>query len=162
MINHLKEIHRELYLPQALDSAKPPFKVAPINEPYLYTEANLDVDRFDSPNQSVKVKVSNVGGGRLNVERIRIPRGFNKWIQRAERAKPVTLTSTSNPLEIELKLLLEALPKPSTVNFVKLTVLSNSTRKTFSEILLSVRPPRKSVYEFDTPRISQLWRNNCL
>ena len=141
MINHLKEIHRELYLPQASDSAEPPFRVTPINDPYLYTDANLYVDTFDSPNQSVKVKVSNVGGGRLNVERIRIPRGFDKWIQRTERPRPVTLTSTSDPIEIELKLFLKALPNPSSVNVVKLTVLSNSRRKTFSEILLRVRPP---------------------
>ena len=156
MIDHLKEIHRQLYLPHAPDSAELSFRVTPINEPYLYTDANLDVDRFDSPNQSVKVKVSNVGGGRLNVERIRIPRGFNKWIQRAERAKPVTLTSTSDPLEIELKLLLEALPKPSTVNFVKLTVLSNSTRKTFSEILLSVRPPENQSAKLTLPEYLNL------
>lgn len=156
MINHLKEIHRELYLPQVLYSTRPTFEVTPINDPYLYTDTNLSVDRFDSPNQSVKVKVSNVGGGRLNVERIRIPRGFNKWIQRAERAKPVTLTSTSDPLEIELKLLLEALPQPSSVNFVKLTVLSNSRRKTFSEILLSVRPPENQSAKLTLPEYLNL------
>ena len=38
MIDHLKEIHRQLYLPQASDSAEPPFRVTPINEPYLYTD----------------------------------------------------------------------------------------------------------------------------
>ena len=140
MINHLKEIHRELYLPQAPDSAKPPFKVTPINDPYLYTDANLYVDTFNSPNQSVKVEVSNVGGGRLNVERIRIPRGFERWIKRAERLQSATLTSNSEPIKIELKLFLKALPNPSSVNVVKLTVLSNSRRKTFSEILLRVHP----------------------
>ena len=140
MIDHLKEIYRQLYLPQAPDSAEPPFRVTPINEPYLYTDANLSVDRFDSPSLSVKVKVSNVGGGKLNVERIRIPRGFDKWIKRAERAKPLTLISTSDPIEIELKLFLDALPQSSSVNFVKLTVLSNSRRKMFSDILLAVHP----------------------
>ena len=141
MINHLKEIHRELYLPQASDSAEPPFRVTPINDPYLYTDANLYVDTFNSPNQSVKVEVSNVGGGRLNVERIRIPRGFERWIKRAERLQSATLTSNSEPIKIELKLFLKALPNPSSVNVVKLTVLSNSRRKTFSEILLRVHPP---------------------
>ena len=141
MINHLKEIYRELYLPQALDSTTPPFKVTPINDPYLYTDANLYVDTFDSPNQSVKVKVSNVGGGRLNVERIRIPRGFERWIKRVEGSQSATLTSNSEPKEIELNILLKELPKPSSVNIVKLTALSNSKRKTFSEILLHVCPP---------------------
>ena len=151
MIDHLKEIHRQLYLPQAPDSAEPPFRVTPINEPYLYTDENLSVNRFDSPSQSVKVKVSNVGGGKLNVERIRIPRGFDKWIKRAERAKPLTLTSTSDPIEIELKLFLDALPQPSSVNFVKLTVLSNSRRKTFSEILLAVHPPENQSAKLTLP-----------
>ena len=141
MINHLKEIHRELYLPQASDSAEPPFRITPINDPYLYTDANLYVDTFNSPSQSVKVEVSNVGGGRLNVERIRIPRGFERWIKRAERLQSATLTSNSEPIKIELKLFLKALPNPSSVNVVKLTALSNSRRKTFSEILLRVCPP---------------------
>ena len=151
MINHLKEVHRELYLPQALDSAKPPFKVTPINDPYLYTDANLYVDTFDSPNQSVKVEVSNVGGGRLNVERIRIPRGFERWIKRVEGRQSATLTSNSEPKEIELNILLEELPKLSSMNVVKLTVLSNSRRKTFSEILLRVHPPENQSTNLTLP-----------
>lgn len=151
MINHLKEIHRGLYLPQAPDAAKPPFKVTPINDPYLYTDANLYVDTFDSPNQSVKVEVSNVGGGRLNVERIRIPRGFDKWIKRAEGPQSATLTSNSEPKEIELNILLKKLPKPSSVNVVKLTALSNSKRKTFSEVLLGVRPPENQTTNLTLP-----------
>ncbi len=141
MIDHLKDIHRVLYLPAALESEEPPFKVTPINDPYLYTDANIYVDTFDNLNQSVKVMVSNVGGGKLHVERIRIPRGFEKWIKRAEGSKPTTLTSTSNPLELELKLNLRTLPNPSSENIVKLSILSNSKRKTFSEILLRVQPP---------------------
>lgn len=141
MIDHLKDIHRVLYLPAALESEEPPFKVTPINDPYLYTDANIYVDTFDNPNQSVKVMVSNVGGGKLHVERIRIPRGFEKWIKRAEGSKPTTLTSTSDPLELELKLNLRTLPNPSSENIVKLSILSNSKRKTFSEILLRVQPP---------------------
>ena len=141
MIDHLKDIHRVLYLPAAPESEELPFKVTPINEPYLYTDANIYVDTFDNPNQSVKVMVSNVGDGKLRVERIRIPRGFEKWIKRAEGSKPATLTSTSDPLELELKLNLRTLPNPSSENIVKLSILSNSKRKTFSEILLRVQPP---------------------
>lgn len=141
MIDHLKDIHRVLYLPAAPESEEPPFKVTPINDPYLYTDASIYVDTFDNPNQSVKVMVSNVGDGKLHVERIRIPRGFEKWIKRAEGSKPATLTSTSDPLELELKLNLRTLPNPSSENIVKLSILSNSKRKTFSEILLRVQPP---------------------
>ena len=151
MIKHLKQIHRTLYLPPAPDPAEPPFKVTPINEPYLYTDTNLYVDTFDSPNQSVKVKVSNVGGGRLNVERIRIPRTSGKWIKRAQASRPVTLTSTSDPVEIELNLLLKDLSNPATVNVAELHLISNSKRKTFSEILLGVRPPENQTSNLTVP-----------
>ena len=141
MINHLKDIYRELYLPQALDSTQPPFKVTPIKDPYLYTDPALYVDTFDSPNQSVKVKVSNVGGGWLNVRRIHIPRGFERWIEEAEGPQSATLTSNSEPKEIELNILLKELPEPSSVNVVKLTVYSNSRSNKFSEIFLRVSSP---------------------
>jgi len=141
MINHLKSIHSELYLPRAPESEKLPFKVIPINDPYLYTDANIYVDTFDNPNQSVKVRVSNVGGGKLNVERISIPRVYGKWIKRAQRSQRATLTPIAEPIEFELELELKALPNPSSVNTAELTVLSNSRRKTFSKILLGVRPP---------------------
>ena len=141
MINHLKSIHSELYLPRATESEKLPFKVIPVNDPYLYTDANIYVDTFDNPNQSVKVKVSNVGGGKLNVERISIPRVYGKWIKRAKRSQRATLTPIAEPIEFELELELKALPNPSSVNTAELTVLSNSRRKTFSKILLGVRPP---------------------
>ena len=151
MINHLKEIHRELYLPRAPDSTTPPFEVTPINDPYLYTDANLYVDTFGNLNQSVKIKVSNVGGGRLSVERIRIPRGFERWIKRVKAPQSATLTSNSEPKEIELNILLKELPNPSSVNYVKLTALSNSKRKTFSEILLGVRPPENQTTNLTLP-----------
>lgn len=141
MINHLKKIHGSLYLPMVPESEEPPFKVTPINEPYLYTDANIYVDTFDNPNQSVKVKVSNVGGGRLNVERISIPRVYGEWIKRVRGSKQATLTSTSEPVELELELLLKALPNPSSVNTAELNVISNSKRKTFSKILLGIHPP---------------------
>ncbi len=141
MIEHLKEVHRELYLPLAHDPTPPPYKITPITDPFLYTDANISVDSFDNPNQSVKVEISNVGEGKLHVERIRIPRGFEKWIKRAEGSKPATLTSTSEPLELELKLNLRTLPNPSTENVVELSVISSSKRKTFSQILLRVQPP---------------------
>ena len=141
MINHLKNIYRLLYLPTAPESEEPPFKVTPINEPYLYTDANIYVDTFDNPNQSVKVMVSNVGGGRLNVERISIPRVHGGWIKRAKRSKRATLTPISEPIAFELNLELKALPNASSVNTAELNVISNSRRKTFSKILLGVQPP---------------------
>ena len=141
MIEHLKKVHRELYLPLAHDLTPPSYKVTPITDPFLYTDANIHVNSFDNPNQSVKVEISNVGDGKLHVERIRIPRGFEKWIKRAEKSKPATLTSTSEPLELELKLNLKALPNPTSKNKGKLSVISSSKRKTFSEILLRVQPP---------------------
>ncbi len=141
MIEHLKRVHRELYLPLAHDSTPPPYKITPITDPFLYTDAKINVDSFDNPNQSVKVEISNVGDGKLHVERIRIPRGFEKWIKRAEGSKPATLTSTSEPLVLELNLNLRTLPNPSTENVVELSVVSSSKRKTFSKILLRVQPP---------------------
>lgn len=141
MINHLKKIHSELYLPQALDSARPTFKITPINEPYLYTDADRYVDTFDNPNQSVKVNVSNVGAGTLQVDQIQIPRAYGKWVKRGEKVTPAALTATSEPLEIELKLVLKELPNPVTVNVAELNLISNSKKKTFSKVLLGVRPP---------------------
>ena len=140
MINHLKNIHRILYLPAAPEPEELPFKVTPINDPYLYTDANIYVDTFDNPNQSVKVMVSNVGGGKLDVERVSIPRVYGKWIKRAQGSKRATLTPTSEPIAFELNLELKALPNPSSVNVAELKVISNSRRKTFSQILLGVHP----------------------
>ena len=141
MINHLKEIHYKLYLPRATDALELPFKVTPIDEPYLYTDANLYVDTFDNPNQSVKVTVSNIGGGTLHVDRIQIPRKYGRWVKRGKKGTPAALTTTSEPLEIELKLILKELPDPSSKNVAKLNLISNSKRKTFSKVLLGVRPP---------------------
>ena len=141
MIDHLKDIHRMLYLPVAPESEELPFKVTPINDPYLYTDANIYVDTFDNPNQSVKVMVSNVGGGKLNVERVSIPRVHGTWVKRAQGSKRATLTPTSEPIAFELKLGLKALPNPSSVNTAKLNVISNSKRKAFSKILLGIHPP---------------------
>ena len=141
MINHLKEIHRKLYLPPATSPPKPHFKVEPIDEPYLYTEANLYINTFDNPDQSVKVIVSNIGGGKLKVERIHIPRDFGMWVKRKKKSKPALLTTKSNPLEVELKVLLKELPNPSTVSVAALNLISNSRSKTFSKVLLGVRSP---------------------
>ena len=151
MINHLKKIHRELYLPRGTDSVELPFKVTPIDEPYLYTDTNLYVDTFDNPNQSVNVIVSNIGGGTLNVDRIQIPRAFGKWVKRGKKVTPAALTTTSEPLEIELKLILKELPDPSSVNDAKLNLISNSKRKTFSKVLLGVRPPESQSLDLTLP-----------
>ena len=162
MINHLKKIHHELYLPQASDSAKPPFKVTPINDPYLYTDANIYVDTFDNPNQPVKVTVLNVGGGTLQVDRIRIPREFGGWVKRGKRSTPAALTTTSEPLEIELQLALKELPNPSTVSVAELSLISNSRRKEFSKVLLGVCPskdqfPNVTVPEYINFGESTVW-----
>ena len=140
MINHLKEVHRELYLPQSTDSVKFPFKVKPMDEPYLYTDPNLHVDISDDSRQLVKVIVSNVGGGTLQVERVQIPRAFGKWVKRGKKPTPAALTPTSEPLEIELQLARKALPNPSTINVAELKLISNSRKKTFSQVLLRVHP----------------------
>ena len=141
MINHLKNVHRLLYLPAAPEPEELPFKVTPINDPYLYTDANIYVDTYDNPIQSVKVMVSNVGGGKLDVERISIPRVYGKWIKRSRGSKPATLTPASEPRAFELNLELKALSNPLSVNTAELKVISNSKRKTFSQILLGVQPP---------------------
>ena len=141
MINHLKEIHSILYLSPLTEPVELPYKVTSINEPYLYTDLDLYVDTFDNPNQSVKVTVSNVGGGTLQVDRIQIPRASGRWIKRGKKTTPATLTATSDPLEIELKLVLKELPNPSTVNTAELKLISNSRRKTFSKVLLGAPPP---------------------
>lgn len=151
MINHLKKIHGTLYLPQETDSVEFPFKVTPIDEPYLYTDADLYVDTFDNPNQSVKVTVSNAGGRTLKVDRIRIPREFGGWVKRGEKVTPATLTTTSSPLEIELKLALKELPNPSTVNVAELELISNSKRKTFSKVSLGIRPPANQIPKVTVP-----------
>ena len=151
MINHLKDIHRKLYLPRMQDSTDAPFKVTPTAEPYLYTDPNLTVDTFDNPNQSVKVAVSNVGGGKLEVERIRIPRASSAWVKRGSKSTPTTLTATSEPLEIELNLALKGLPNPSTVNSAELNLISNSKRKTFSKVLLEVHPSEDSSPNLSVP-----------
>ena len=151
MINHLKTIHGTLYLPQATDSVELPFKVTPIDEPYLYTDADLYVDIFDNPSQSVKLTVSNVGGRTLQVDRIRIPREFGGWVKRGNRSTPATLTATSDPLEIELKVDLKELPNPLTVNIAELHLISNSKRKAFSKVLLGVRPPIDQVPKVTVP-----------
>ena len=62
-------------------------------------------------------------------------------MKRGKKSTAAALTSTSEPLEIELQLVLEALPNPSTVNVAELKLISNSKKKTFSQILLRVHPP---------------------
>ncbi len=141
MINHLKEIHRILYLPQSKEPIDLPFKVTPVNEPYPYTDAKISVNTFDNPIQPVKVKVYNVGGGRLTVERISIPNAYGKWVKRAGKSKPATLTTSSDLLEIELNILLRDLPKPTSENVAELKLISKPQRKTFTDILLNVHLP---------------------
>ena len=141
MIKHLKEIHSVLYLPRAEPKIESSFKVTPIDEPYLYTDPNLYVDTFDNSNQSVKLTVSNAGDGKLQVDRVRIPREFGRWVKRGNRSTPATLTTTSSPLEIELQVALKELPNPSTVNVAELHLISNSKRKAFSKVSLGIRPP---------------------
>ena len=141
MINHLKDIYDRVYSPPVPEGYKPPYEVTPINVPYPYTDAKISVNTFDNPIQPVKVKVYNVGGGRLPVERISIPNAYSKWVKRAGKSKPVTLTTSSDPYEIELNILLRDLPKPTSDNIAELKLISKPQRKTFTDISLKVHLP---------------------
>ena len=141
MINHLKDIYDRVYSPPVPEGYKPPYEVTPINVPYPYTDAKISVNTFDNPIQPVKVKVYNVGGGRLPVERISIPNAYSKWVKRAGKSKPVTLTTSSDPYEIELNILLRDLPKPTSENVAELKLISKPQRKTFTDISLNVHLP---------------------
>ncbi len=141
MINHLKDIYDRVYSPPVPEGYKPPYEVTPINVPYPYTDAKISVNTFDNPIQPVKVKVYNVGGGRLPVERISIPNAYSKWVKRAGKSKPVTLTTSSDPHEIELNILLRDLPKPTSDNIAELKLISKPQRKTFTDISLNVHLP---------------------
>lgn len=141
MINHLKEIHDVLYLPRIDKPINPSIKVTPITVPYPYTDAKISVKTFEDPIQPVKVKVYNVGGGQLTVERISIPNAYSRWVKRASKSKPTTLTASSEPLEIELNVLLRDLPNPTNFNIAELKLISKPQRKTFSDITLEVHPP---------------------
>ena len=151
MIQHLKAIHRQLYLPQAQAAPALPFTVAPINEPYLYTESAISVDRLEHPTPTVKVRVSNVGGGTLRVERMRIPRACSRWVKRTQKLTPTALKVASEPLEVELRLFPKELPKPGAVNIAELNLVSNARSKAFSKALLSVRLPKDSSAKVAVP-----------
>lgn len=139
MIHHLKAIHRQLYLPPAPEAAALPFTVTPIDAPYLYTEPNIYVDRFEHPTPTVKVRVWNVGGGTLRVERVRIPRACSSWVKRTQKSRATELKVASEPLEIELRLLPKELPNPAAVSIAELNLVSNARSKAFSKVLLGVR-----------------------
>ncbi len=144
MIHHLKAVHRQLYLPPAPETAAPPFTVTPIDEPYLYTEPDISVDRLEHPTPTVKVRVSNVGGGTLQVKRVRIPRACSGWVKRTQKSTPTALKVASEPLEVELRLFPKELPEPGAVNIAELNLISNARSKAFSKALLNVRLPKDS------------------
>ena len=144
MIHHLKAIHRQLYLPPASDASALPFTVTPIDEPYLYTEPDIYVDRFEHPTPTVKVRVWNVGGGTLRVERVRIPRACSGWVKRTQKSRPTKLKVASEPLEIELRLFPKELPNLAAVSIAELNLVSNARSKAFSKMLLRVRLPKDS------------------
>ncbi len=141
MINHLKEIYDSVYSPPLSEDYKPPYEVTPINDPYPYTDAKISVNTFDNLIQPILVKVYNVGGGKLTVERISIPIAFSTWVKRTEKSKPAILTTSSEPLEIELDILLRDMPEPTSVNMAELKLISKPQRKTFTDITLEVHPP---------------------
>ena len=141
MIHHLKAIHRQLYLPPAPETAAPPFTVTPIDEPYLYTEPDISVDRLEHPTPTVKVRVLNVGGGTLQVKRVRIPRTCSRWVKRTQKSTPTALKVASEPLEVELRLFPKELPKPGALNIAELNLISNARSKAFSKALLKRPPP---------------------
>lgn len=151
MIHHLKAIHRQLYLPPAPAAPELPFTVTPINEPYLYTEPAIYVDRLENPTPTVKMHVSNVGGGTLRVERVRIPRACSRWVKRTQKSTPTALKVASAPLEVELRLCPKELPEPGTVNIAELNLISNARSKAFSKALLSVRLPKDSAAKVAVP-----------
>lgn len=151
MIDHLKKIHHDTYLLESEDPVSDLIKVSPINEPYPYIDSKISVNTFDDPMQSVKVKVYNVGGGRLTVERISIPHAYGSWVKRAENSKPTTLTASSDPLEIELNILLRELPNHTNVNVAKLKLISKPQRKTLSGITLEVNPPEEKSADLVVP-----------
>ena len=144
MIHHLKAIHRQLYLPPASEAAALPFTVTPIDEPYLFTEPDIYVDRFEHSTPTVKVRAWNVGGGTLRVERVRIPRACSSWVKRTQKSMPTKLKVASEPLEIELNLLPKELPNPAAVSIAELNLISNARSKAFSKVLLRVRLPEDS------------------
>ena len=140
MINHLKNTYELVYSAPLPENYRPQYKITPITEPYPYTDAKISVNTFDNLIQPILVKVYNVGGGRLQVERISIPHSYSKWVRRAGKSKASTLTSTSDPHEFELELLLNYLPNPTNVNVAELKLISKPQRKTFSDITLEVHP----------------------
>ncbi len=144
MIHHLKAIHRQLYLPPAPDAAELPFTVTPIDEPYLYTAPDIYVDEFEHPMPTVKIRVWNVGGRTLRVERVRIPRACSGWVKRTQKPTPTELRIASEPLEIELRLVPEKLLEAATVTIAELNLVSNARSKAFSKVLLGVRLPEDS------------------
>ncbi|RKU25057.1 hypothetical protein C6497_16925 [Candidatus Poribacteria bacterium] len=143
MINHLKEVYDTVYSPPLPEDYKLPYDVRPINTPYPYTDAKISVNTFDDPIQTVEVKVYNIGGGRLTVERISIPNAHGKWVKRKKSPTPTTLTASSEPHEIELNILLRELPNHTNVNVAKLKLISKPQRKTLSGITLEVHPPEE-------------------
>lgn len=141
MIDHLKKEHRILYLPPPTDTVDLSYKITPISEPYPYTDAKISLNTFDNPIQPVKVKVYNVGGGRLTVDRISIPHAHSRWVERKNRPKQINLEASSDPLEIELNVSLKDLPNSSSKNVAKLKLISKPLRKNFSDITLEVQSP---------------------
>ena len=62
-------------------------------------------------------------------------------MKRADKSKQTTLTDSSDPLEIELNILLKHLPNLTDVNVAELKLISKPQRKMFSDIKLEVHPP---------------------
>lgn len=151
MISHLKETFELVYSAPLPENYRPKYKVTPISEPYPYTDAKISVNTFDDPIQPVTVKVYNVGGGRLTVERISIPHAHSRWMERKVRPKPVTLTASSDPLLVELNILLRDLPTFTNKNIAKLKLITKPQRKTFTDITLEVRPPDDKAVNLSLP-----------
>ena len=151
MISHLKNTFELVYSAPLPENYRPQYKITPITDPYPYTDAKISVTTFDNPTQSVKVKVYNAGDGRLRVERISIPHIYGNWVKRLDKSKSVTLTSTSDPHEFELELLLNYLPNPTNVNVAELKLISKPQRKTFSDITLEVHPPEEQSAKLVVP-----------
>lgn len=143
MINHLKEIHRKLYLPSITASTKRSYTVRSIDEPYLYADSFVYVDKFDDLRQTVSIPVYNVGGGTLKVNSIDIESPANVWLKRKGHkvSLPAELSAQAAAFAVELTLSLRDLPQPLTVHSASLSLNSNSVSDAFSKVQLEVRPP---------------------
>lgn len=138
-IDHLKEIHRILYLPQSTSDIDHSFTVRTIDEPYLYAEPYVYTDNFDDLNQTVSIRAANVGGGNLKISKVQIDDSAKDWIKRCNQSLPVDLTADEEA-DVDLTISLKELPSDDTVCTTDLNFNTNSVSDDFNKVSLGVRP----------------------